>query len=279
VTVPSALPHIRNAGADYCGSTTWPWVGNEWPPVSGNNYTPTKLVGWVKESRSACGDNPFTHETSFAASPCDTSFGDWVQDVATLGLLGLIGGDPFASDFPVFVRPLPEYQHLMADNKGIVEVEVELEYANYFFVGWGWPTAGDLYTTVGRHIIDCGHSDPYNAEIHPPFVAMHSRTETYQGKPATVANIWINGYYPGDPVELDIAPPPRPSPRSVLYLVKPIDSYAALDVQVSFSFLTYGVVRARFSTSRREVAVNPAGMMRWKTGRGYEGRWIAYWGD
>ena len=108
-----------------------------------------------------------------------------------------------------------------------------------------------------------------------------SRGVWFQGHLATRADIWVNGWYPGeDPIEFDIFPPPRPTPDSTLTLSKPVDADAAFNVNVAFSFqpvLASNHVRVRFTASPRQVEVTDAGEMIFESGRGYEGQWYIYW--
>ena len=86
----------------------------------------------------------------------------------------------------------------------------------------------------------------------------------------------MTGYYPGDPIDVDLWPPPRPTPDAILNLSKPLDKDAALGLSVSVS-MTYAGARARFTAPHREVDVDLSGKMNWVTGRGYEGEWDVYW--
>jgi len=211
------------------------------------------MIGIVKSSGMSGEDNPGAHEYY---------------------------GDPpsFPSDWDIHVRPFPQFRRLFGDNTNSLEVEVEYYFVQYFFVSTGFPNRGDLIFVSGRWIFDCGHS-PYNTEIHPPSVMALMRTETYNGRPATVANIWVGGFYPGDPVDIDIFPPPRSSPDASLVVVKPLDSNAATDVKVEYSTPSLKHVRVRFTASPRRVPVTDNGEMKWQRGRGYQGRWYVYWSN
>ena len=98
-----------------------------------------------------------------------------------------------------------------------------------------WPLVGDLFAAAGRWIIDCGHT-PYRTELHPVFMFAKMKAEQFQGHLATRADVWVNGWYPGDPIEFDIFPPPRPSPDATLVLNKPVDADAAFNVSITFRF-------------------------------------------
>jgi hypothetical protein len=255
VAVPTSAPPIENAGSRYCAGTTYPFGPPQWSSIRGQ-YRATPIMGIVKESRRADNDNPLTHEHR------------------------IVGGNPtkFPSDWNLILNPLNPYRNLLGRGQRTLEIEFEEYFALHFFVGQdAQPKRGDLVFASGRWIIDCGHDD-YNAEIHPPFVLARMHTVVYKGSQATEANIWVNGWFPGDPVEFDIYPPPRPSAHATLNLVKPVDRDAALDVTVAANLATTGDhVQARFSASRRRVPVTDAGEMKWQSGRTYEGTWYVYW--
>jgi hypothetical protein len=101
-----------------------------------------------------------------------------------------------------------------------------------------------------------------------------------QGQPATRADIWISGWYPGgegNAIEFDLFPPPRPSPDAVLHIVKPPDSDAVRgDVSVEFRFAP-DHVHLKFTAPLRENVVTGAGEMKWEYGRRYIGKWYAFW--
>jgi len=110
------------------------------------------------------------------------------------------------------------------------------------------------------------------------------KTQNFEGNTATRADIWVNGWYPGDPIEFDLFPPPRPSPNAELILVKPVDADAALGVNVEFTFQPPGLiipnsVHVRFSAPLRQNAVTDASEMMWEPLRGYYGQWFLFWGQ
>jgi hypothetical protein len=253
VTPPTSAPPLADPGNTVCQGTTHPWGPREWQAVTGDQVT-TPLLGIIKVSDFANEDNPLSHECHLDESHV------------------------WASDWRTYVRPLHPYKNLFGKNSDTIELEIEHCLTMHFFVAYGYPFRGQLIFTAGRWIIDCGH-DSYNSEIHPPSVYVLMHTEPYSTRPATVANIWVNGFYTGDPVDLDIYPPPRPSPEAVLNVAKPRDSDAALDVQLAFSFMGPRA-RVRFTAPRRTLSVDSwTGEMLWQTGRGYEGRWYVYWTD
>jgi hypothetical protein len=249
VSAPTSGPFVENAGDRFCDGKTYPFGPPEWSPILGHHVL-TSMLGIVRDSVKASIDNPLTHE-------CHE------------------GPPDFASDWNVSVWPLHPFQSLRAENT-YVEVEFETCFVNPFFAKFEWPFRNDLYFAAGRWIIDCGHR-PYRSEIHPPFVAAHMLTQSFEGQPATQANIWVNGYYTGEPVSIDIFPPPRPSPDATLNISKPIDAEAALGVNVEFSTPASTHVRVRFTASPRQVEVTDAGEMKWEAGRAYYGRWHVWW--
>ena len=117
-----------------------------------------------------------------------------------------------------------------------MEIEFEAYYAGYFFAGWGWPIAGDLVFTSGRWILDCAVFHGAKAEIHPPYLMSHSRMrKRSDGLLETLTEIWVTGHYPGSPIDVDIWPPPRPSPDAFLTVTKPTDAAAAYGVNVALT--------------------------------------------
>ncbi len=103
------------------------------------------------------------------------------------------------------------------------------------------------------------------------------RTETYNNRPATVALVSVNGYYPGDPVEIDIYPPPRPSPDAIVASSSQLGSDAPVDVNVESTLVASSFIRLRITASPRRVTVTNDGMMTWETGRNYDARWYVFW--
>jgi hypothetical protein len=261
VEKPTSPPSISHADALTRCPGTYDAIDytKEWQWLSGGDHGQTPLRGWVNSSRLSCTDNPLTHDYIMTnnGSNCKIT-------------------DVFPSDWQIYVRPLAPFGNLTTEDQTYLEMEFEAYYARYFFVGWGWPIAGDLIFTNGRWIMDCGH-EPYKAEIHPPYLwSSMSTRKRADGSLETVAEIWVNGYFPGDPVDVDIWPPPRPSPDAFLTVTRPVDAGAAYGVTVALTS-SYAGARARFSASHREVGVEGSGKMNWATGRGYEGEWTVYW--
>ncbi len=154
-----------------------------------------RIVGIVKDSHPAESDNPLTHEHMFER-PEIVDHVRW----------------PEWSDWNVIIHPLHPYRNLLGAAQRTFEIEFELYFARHYFVQESAePKPGDLLFTAGRWIVDCGH-DTFLTEIHPPFVLATMRTVDYKGNPATEAKMWVNGWFPGDPVEFAIYPPPDLGP-------------------------------------------------------------------
>src|SRR6266700_1215561 len=102
-------------------------------------------------------------------------------------------------------------------------------------------------------------------------------TAMYNNRPATVALVSVNGYYPGDPVEIDIYPPPRPSPDAIVASSSQLGSDAPVDVNVESTLVASSFIRLRITASPRRVTVTNDGMMTWETGRNYDARWYVFW--
>ena len=176
-----------------------------------------------------------------------------------------------------------------------------MEYERFYSDGAIWlglPREGDLMFTAGRWVIDCAH-DTYKTELHPIFMFSKMRTVTtltdpftgivnpnpFGGTPAnpvpaTQADIWVNGWYPGDPIEWDMYPPPRPNPDATLVVNKPIDSQAAFGINFANKLEPAGTatrVHVRVTAPLRRNEVTYLGEMKWESGRGYQGQWYLYW--
>ena len=280
---------MDNAGDLFCEGTRYPLGVPEWVgiPSANPNYESIPMFGVITDSHMASEDNPFTHEWSYDAAPfCSKAFGcpsDWNLEVHPIG--------PQPGAFP-----LPS----LFGKSNSVNVEVEYERFYGDFVAWmGYPKIGDLFYGEGRWIIDCGHTT-YNSELHPIFMwsVMSTVTQLIQpftgliienpfgGQPATQANVWVNGWYPGgagQEIEFDIFPPPRPSPGAMLVVNKPVDEDAATDeFQIQYEFAPAGAanhVHIKISAPRHESFVTDAGEMIWEINRGYEGQWYLFWSE
>jgi hypothetical protein len=258
--VPST-PRITNP-AQICGGKTFPGQSIEWSAVlSGGDIIPTPAMGWVTDSAESNEDYGLTHQFVFEHSD------------------GAIW-----SDWTLFLHPLPAYNKLLAANSSM-EVEIEYYPTSYLFVAYdGQPLAGDLYFVAGRWIIDCGHSD-YSSEIHPPFVTSRIRTQGAGDSAQTSALVWVNGYYySGQPVQVKLYPPPRPTPVSFLAISMPDAALAAYNVNVSGAFDPGATdpdfaawVMATFSASAKPVTLGYGAELPFAPGRTYAGTWIVGW--
>lgn len=263
-STPDPPPRISDAGTRFCDDSTYPWGPAEWVPIL-SHYISTPVFGVAVHSHMARIDNPFTHEMIYDEN-CPLKVdcpSDWNVDIFPIGPQQGIA--PFTS--------------ILAGNT-YLELEYEQGYAQHAHVLMDWPQVGDLFFAAGRWIIDCGHDDPYRSELHPIFMYAKMKSEPFEGHLATRADIWVNGWYPGDPIVFDIFPPPRPTPDSTLTLSKPVDADAAFGVNIEFNLLPASApnhVQVRFTASRREVPVTDAGEMMFQSGRGYEGQWFLYW--
>jgi Bacterial Ig domain/LGFP repeat len=262
VQKPTSPPPLANASSHCAGQYDAADYTIEWQWLSGGDYGQIPIEGWVHSSRMSCKDNPLTHDNIMTNTSCPSS------EIPPAGL--------FPSDWQVYVLPIEPFGDKVTPDQTYLEVEFEEAYALHFFVGWGWPAEGDLIYANGRWIVDCGHV-PYKSEIHPPFLTSHMHSQRRpDGTPETVAEIWVNGYYPGDPIDLDLWPPPRPSPNAFLTVIKPQDADAALGVSVALTS-SFSGAHVHFTAPRREVPVDHSGKMNWETLRGYEGEWLVYW--
>ena len=187
----------------------------EWEAINGD-HSQTPLRGIIKKARHANWDNPFAHEHPF--EPCFPLPGTpakWALDRETTMC---------PTDWHIDVIPLPGWKRLLGGGEGSQQtrdnlpVEYERAHGKAFDAFGAAPATGDLMFVSGRWIVDCGHD--YKTEIHPPSVVAIMKTNAHQGTIATKANVWVNGFYSGDRVELQIYPPPRPSPDAVLNVSK-----------------------------------------------------------
>lgn len=264
VDPPPGTPQpIPDAGNMFCEGTNYPLGPPEWKAILGD-YISTPVFGVARDSHMAGIDNPFTHEYIYELD-CPEKVdcpSDWNVSILPIGPQ----------------RGIAPFTSIVAENT-YVELEYEEYYAQYAHVFMDWPLVGDLFFAAGRWIIDCGHT-PYRTELHPIFMFAKMKAEQFQGHLATRCDIWVNGWYPGDPIEFDIFPPPRTSPDALLTLSKPVDMDAAFNVSVEFTFQpgeASNHIHVRFTAPRREVEVTDAGEMIFQPLRGYEGQWYLYW--
>jgi hypothetical protein len=261
---PSPPPPIPNPSG-FCGGTNYPWGPPEWQAILGN-YISTPIFGVAVSSKMAGVDNPFVHENIYDCPAKVDCPSDWNVEILPIGPQ----------------RGIAPFMSILAENT-YVELEYEEYYAQAVEVFLDWPQVGDLFFAAGRWIIDCGHT-PYKTELHPIFMFAKMKTQDFEGHTATRADIWVNGWYPGDPIEFDLFPPPRPSPNAQLTIVKPVDADAALGVSVEYRFEPPGLiipnsVHVRFSAPLRQNTVTDDGEMMWEFLRGYYGQWFLFWGQ
>jgi hypothetical protein len=272
---PGPSEPIANAGDLFCFGTTYADCGvdvvppsagcevgrvPEWSPILGHHIS-TPLFGIAVESAMAGEDNPLTHQYVYYC-PERGCPSDWNVAIFPIGPQ----------------RGIAPHTSFVAENT-YVELEYETSYAKVPHIFMDRPFVGDLFFAAGRWIIDCGHT-PYRSELHPIFMFAKMKSEEYQGHLATRCDIWVNGWYPGDPIEFDIFPPPRPSPDSVLVVNKPVDEDASFNVNLEFCVQPAGAANhahLRFTAALREDEVTGAGEMIWQTRRAYMGQWFLYW--
>ena len=294
---PKQPPPIADTGNKFCfGKTIKSTLATgsgprAWEPILGRengDHVSTPLFGVVTWADMADEDLTLAHEWCYS-------------DSLTSALT------PFncLSDWIYRIRPYGEHKGTAqfgtlyggtVDNT-TVKVEYERFYAD--MVIWlGLPAKRDLMFTAGRWVIDCGH-DTFKTELHPIFMfsrmsTVTSTVEPFTGivnqnpfggtpenpVPATQANIWVNGWYPGDPIEFDIFPPPRPHPDATLVVNKPIDAQAAFGINFESKMETAGAahrVHIRITAPFRKNVITSLGEMKWQSGRGYEGQWFVHW--
>ncbi len=236
------LPLSSPAGI--CQNRIYPFGAPEWSPVTGE-YDLTPVTGLVRLSKM--------------------SDGDW------------IGSHSYSDDWNIYLVPLPGSHNVLSSNNPFeLELEWEWYFSNYFFVKYTTPLAGDLMFAAGRWIVDCGH-DSFTTEIHPPSLVAFMRTN---GQPGTEAYIWVNGFYTGAALDVNITPPPRPAPNAFLVANKPLDQDAAVGLNVGFSSDddAFAFVRAHFDASQRLVNIDELTVeMIWQSGREYMGKWTVFW--
>jgi len=264
-------------------------------PIDPGNYIATPLYGVVTWAKGADEDLSIVHEWCYSSIAWEPF--DW----ATVPIAA-----PRAvackSDWLMRVRPYGAHQGTGSFGSlygGNSENTVKVEYERFYHINWfDLPLRRDLIFTSGRWVIDCEH-DTYKTELHPIFMYSKMRTVTsliapftgilkpnpFGGTaenpvPATQADIWVTGWYPGDPIEFDVYPPPRPQPDAPLVVNKPIDSEAAEGLSIESRLEPGGIaMRAhiRFSALVRQPPVTFLGEMKWQTGRGYAGQWYVHW--
>ena len=309
---------IPNTGDKFCFGTTFydvraavlprywePVLDRSLPlparPVDLGNYVSTPLYGVITWAKLADSDLSMVHEW------CTSKVAWEPTDLFTL---------PFASpdaiacksDWLFKVRPYGAhagtrqfgslYGGTEENSKSMVKVEYEHFYGS--MVSWmgGFPRRRDLIFTAGRWVIDCAHTT-FKSELHPIFMFAKMKTVTtlrdpftglvdpnpFGGTvqnpiPATQADIWVNGWYPGDPIEFDLYPPPRPHPDATLVVNKPVDAQAVHGLNFEYKMDPLGgatKVHVRVTAPLRRNHVTWLGEMKWETGRSYEGQWYIHW--
>jgi hypothetical protein len=253
-------------------------------PTDPGNYISTPLFGVVTFAKLADVDLTLIHEWCYGDSLIPLNcFSDWIYRIRPYGAHQGTG----------------KFGSLYGGTKDNTTVKVEYERFYSDGVIWlGLPQEGDLMFTAGRWVIDCAHNT-YKTELHPIFMFSKMRTVTtltdpftgivnpnpFGGTPghpipATQADIWVNGWYPGDPIEFDMYPPPRPSPDATLVVNKPIDSQAAFGITFANKLEPAGTatrVHVRITAPSRHNEVTYLGEMKWQSGRGYQGQWYLHW--
>ena len=242
----------------------------EWVPIKGH-YVQTPIWGALFNVHLANGDNPFAHHSSFEPCPTPT-------------LEALVNEKICPSDWDLKIRPLPGYRSLQPEGRDAVQVEFERVDFQAHMVGYGDPTPGDLIFASGRFIVDCGHGPKFKTEIHPPSVYASVSSATHNGRPSTQADIWVNRFFaggngPGDAVEFDVYPPPRPSPQATLGASTPGDQAGAVTVTFK-SMGPFGPFRVRITAKPGRPEVTKYGEMKMRADDevfGFDGRLKVYW--
>jgi len=253
-------------------------------PIDKGNFISTPLFGVVTWAKLADVDLTLIHEWCYGQDWVPLNcYSDWIYRVRPYG--PHTGAGSFGSLYGG-----------SSDN-----TTVKVEYERYYSDGAIWlglPTKGDLMFTAGRWVIDCAH-DTYKTELHPIFMFSRMRTITTRTDPftklvdpnpfggtpenpvpATQADIWVNGWYPGDPIEFDLYPPPRPHPDATLVVDRPVDADAASGLTFQSTFEPGPVVtrvHVRITAPSRHNDVTWLGEMKWQSGRGYQGQWYLHW--
>ena len=200
---------LNSCGSIRDFSRVYPWCNscNQWEPVYEKTITP--LLGIVKESRLSGTDNPFNHQ-------CNNSGGErgWIW-------YGL------PADWCTYVIPDSKYEQLIRASDKDIEVEYE-----WCITGFPLsennstdpakakltPQPGDKIFFAGRYIADCAHNSA-KPEIHPPSIMLNMYSEGSKTRGDIVYFPW---WYPSQAVEVDIYPPPRPSPDAYLKATVPM---------------------------------------------------------
>jgi hypothetical protein len=253
-------------------------------PIDKGNFISTPLFGVVTFAKLADVDLTLIHEWCYGEDWIPLNcYSDWIYRIRPYG--AHVGTGKFGS--------------LYGGTKDNTTVKIEYErYYSDAAIWLGLPLKGDLMFTAGRWVIDCAHNT-YKTELHPIFMFAKMRTITTRTDPftkivdpnpfggtpdnpvpATQADIWVNGWYPGDPIEFDLSPPPRPHADATLVVDKPVDAQAAFGLNFESKLEPGPIVtrvHIRITAPLRRNDVTWLGEMKWQHGRGYQGQWYLYW--
>jgi hypothetical protein len=279
---------IYNAGCNYCNCVLSLWstptgelpdpiwaIPDDWEPVWGDQIF-TRVHGFVTGAHQSATDNPNVHDHQREAN----SWTHWVPlyDIIT-NVTGLETG---GVDWDMTIKPLLGFGGVLTYGNPVLGMEFERGYAGRLEGLFDLPQEGDFLVAGGRLIIDCGHNDPYRSEIHPPSVVASVRTDYgfLKGQPATMVTLWANGYYTGEPVDIDVYPPPRPWPGARTTWFKEYDPWN-IGVQQT-DLTTSHFVRLHLEAPFRAIDVtsgNPftAGKVKWRDDRELVARYWVYW--
>jgi hypothetical protein len=220
-----------------CQNNFYPFGVDEWVSLDPLKITP--FIGNVKSQGLAGADCAFTHEccvVELFSWGCILDGVDYcIKLVPDPGFENLLGGDGSTIIHRSVVHPNYRQETL--------EIEYEWCLVGYPFAkdpndpskgAEEMLKPGDKLFVAGRWISDCGcHpfigslpadwcKSTYRSEIHPPAVMINMHTEERLGQPTTVGEIlYFDWWYPNEVVEVDIYPPPRPSPDYILSVVIP----------------------------------------------------------
>jgi hypothetical protein len=303
VVVPAPQSRIPLADEEHlCHDTKFGWMEfveivatgeslvPEWTPLVGQ-YVETPFYGVVTESKRSSNDAPVTHEHReecaswkamlIAGAICLHEPACWSPLVLEEFTRYEVSSSFCPSDQDMFAHPLPGYEGLLAEQQEDFELEIERHFLDAHAPNDFIPAAGDLLFAAGRWIVDCAHP-PFHTEIHPPAVLAAMKTvlapENGLNKLHTLANVWVNGFYTGEPVVLDVYPPPRPAPTARLRAIMPIGGN--LDMQYRTDIVDGNHARITITGNARHPHVTSAGEMKWDESSPaprFAGQWRLYW--
>ncbi len=207
------LPYSKLGDACDDGHYSWSLGVPQWAPLAPGKIVP--FIGTVSTSGLSDSDASWNHDCSI----CEPSSLDCFAGV----------------DWCIHLVPDPGFEYLLGDDRSRGEIQDTLE-VEYEWCLAGYPEPkdyndqskgskdnlqlGEKVFVAGRWISDCGcHpwyscSNRYKSEIHPPAVMIRMYTDSWDTlRPMTVGEIvYFDWWYPHETVEVDIYPPPRPSP-------------------------------------------------------------------